>query len=164
MENTQVVQERHVKSGETLHRPASVAGPLPSELTDASWQRIHPLIPTSTKGRPPRDHRQTIDGILWKLRTNHAWHAIPARYGNGMTIYSHYRKRVDIGVCVASSKPTSARRRERKARKLCHHSLKSGIHSSPHACLRELARRCTVAWLAPSFAREGGWGRNDDSS
>jgi transposase len=40
------------------------------ELTDEAWAVIAPLLPApgGCRGRW-RDHRQVINGILWKLRT-----------------------------------------------------------------------------------------------
>jgi transposase len=44
------------------------------ELTDAAWARIEPLLPSrGGRGRQWRDHRQVINGILWKLRTGAPW-------------------------------------------------------------------------------------------
>ncbi|WP_435846188.1 transposase, partial [Streptomyces diacarni] len=37
------------------------------ELTDAVWERIAPLLPgVDGRGRPWRDHRQVINGVLWR--------------------------------------------------------------------------------------------------
>nr|WP_256098593.1 IS5 family transposase [Streptomyces agglomeratus] len=40
------------------------------ELNDAAWERIEPLLPqVDGRGRPWRDHRQVVNGVLWRLRT-----------------------------------------------------------------------------------------------
>ncbi|MFE7582657.1 transposase [Streptomyces gardneri] len=31
--------------------------------------------------RPWRDHRQVINGVLWRLRTGPPWRDLPERYG-----------------------------------------------------------------------------------
>ncbi len=43
-------------------------------LTDEQWLRIKDVFgqPAAT-GRPPRDRRDIIDGILWVLRTGAPW-------------------------------------------------------------------------------------------
>jgi hypothetical protein len=40
-------------------------------LTDVQWARIEPLMPSSQgrRGRPFRDHRQVVEGIIHRLRT-----------------------------------------------------------------------------------------------
>ena len=40
------------------------------QLTDEQWELVQGFFPPSaTTGRPPRDRRQVLDGILWILRT-----------------------------------------------------------------------------------------------
>ncbi|WP_372514420.1 IS5 family transposase, partial [Streptomyces fragilis] len=52
------------------------------ELTDAAWGRIEPLLPrVDGRGRPWRDHRQVVNGVLWRLRTGAPWRERPERYG-----------------------------------------------------------------------------------
>ncbi|WP_435881422.1 transposase, partial [Streptomyces parvulus] len=37
------------------------------ELTDESWAVIEPFLAPPRMGRPVRDRRQVVNGILWKL-------------------------------------------------------------------------------------------------
>ena len=41
------------------------------DLTDQQWQQLQPLLPPQkpTTGRPAKDHRTIINGILWVLRS-----------------------------------------------------------------------------------------------
>ena len=49
------------------------------ELTDAQWELIAPLLPQRKRtGRPPREDRQVVNGILWRLRTGAPWRDVPA--------------------------------------------------------------------------------------
>jgi transposase len=58
------------------------------ELTDAAWARIAPLLPGNTRrGGQWRDHRQVINGIIWKYRTGAPWRDVPARYGPWTTLH-----------------------------------------------------------------------------
>jgi len=56
------------------------------DLTDEQWAVLEPLIPTPPrradgKGRPWRDPRDILNGILWIfLRTGAPWHDLPERY------------------------------------------------------------------------------------
>lgn len=61
------------------------------ELSDTHWAILEPLLPTSHgRGRPWRDHRQVINGILWILNTGAAWRDLPERYGPWQTVYERF--------------------------------------------------------------------------
>ncbi|MFI7288736.1 IS5 family transposase [Streptomyces anulatus] len=58
------------------------------ESTDAAWERIAPLLPQMDGGgRPWRDHRQVVNGVLRRLRTGAPWRDLPVRYGPWQTAY-----------------------------------------------------------------------------
>lgn len=70
---------------------ASVVGR--GELTDKAWAVIEPLLPKpSTRNGRWRDHRQVINGILWKLRTGAPWRDLPERYGPWKTCHERMRR------------------------------------------------------------------------
>lgn len=61
------------------------------ELSDAEWQILEPLLPPlKTRGRPYRDHRVVINGMLWVLHTGAPWRDLPERYGPWQTVYSRF--------------------------------------------------------------------------
>jgi transposase len=64
------------------------------ELSDIQWQIIEPLMPKPSKngGRPWRDHRMVINGILWKLNTGAQWRDVPERYGPWETLYERFNR------------------------------------------------------------------------
>jgi transposase len=70
------------------------------ELSDAQWSILEPHLPknSSNGGRPWKDHRQVINGILWKLNTGAQWRDIPERYGSWQTIYDRYSYWRKIGL------------------------------------------------------------------
>lgn len=63
-------------------------------LTDAQWARIEPLMPSSEgqRGRPFRDHRQVIEGIVYRLRTGLAWRDLPDSFGPWQTIWKRHKR------------------------------------------------------------------------
>jgi transposase len=63
-------------------------------LTDAQWARIEPLMPSSDgqRGRPFRDHRQVIEGIVYRLRTGLAWRDLPDSFGPWQTIWKRHKR------------------------------------------------------------------------
>lgn len=79
--------------------PSPVERPLPSELTDAVWSRVQPLLPPrAPTGRPPRDTRIVLAGVLWVLRAHASWRALPPEYGPWRTIYGRHRLWVATGL------------------------------------------------------------------
>ena len=50
-------------------------------LTDEQWAILAPLLPPPEKqtrrGRPRRDDKEVLEGILWVLRTGAQWQALP---------------------------------------------------------------------------------------
>jgi transposase len=63
------------------------------ELTDQAFTRVQPLLPAdSRRGKPWRDHRQVLGGILWKLHTGRPWRDVPERFGPWQTCYSRLRR------------------------------------------------------------------------
>ena len=62
------------------------------DLTDQQWQQLQPLLPLQkpTTGRPAKDHRTIINGILWVLRTGAPWRDLPERYGPWRTVASRF--------------------------------------------------------------------------
>ena len=63
------------------------------ELTDQAFARVQPLLPANSgRGKPWRDHRQVLGGILGKLHTARPWRDVPTRYGPWPTCYSRLRR------------------------------------------------------------------------
>jgi transposase len=63
------------------------------ELTDQAFTRVRPLLAAnSRRGRPCRDHRQVLGGILWKLHTGRPWRDVPGRFGPWQTCYGRLRR------------------------------------------------------------------------
>ncbi|WP_236648407.1 MULTISPECIES: IS5 family transposase [Micromonospora] len=64
------------------------------ELTDVEYARIAPLLPAMTpqRGGRWRDHRQVINGIVFRVRTGVPWRDVPARYGPWKTLYKRFAR------------------------------------------------------------------------
>jgi len=63
-------------------------------LSDVQWARIEPLMPSSEgqRGRPFRDHRQVVEGIIFRLRTGVAWRDLPASFGPWQTVWKRHHR------------------------------------------------------------------------
>ena len=61
------------------------------------WAEIEPLLPAQYgRGRPFRDHRQVIEGVVYRYRTGIAWRDLPERFGPWQTVWKrHHRLSLD---------------------------------------------------------------------
>ncbi|SCG64370.1 transposase, partial [Micromonospora halophytica] len=64
------------------------------ELSDVEYARIAPLLPAMTpqRGGRWRDHRQVINGIVYRVRTGVPWRDVPERYGSWKTLYKRFTR------------------------------------------------------------------------
>jgi len=77
-----------------------------SDLTDAQWRILDPLIPepqrrVDGRGRPWRGRRDVLNGILWILHTGAAWADLPDRYPPYQTCHRRFQHWVQAGVLLA---------------------------------------------------------------
>ena len=72
----------------------------PSDLTDAEWCLLEPLIPPPKPGGRPRttDMRQICNAIFYVLRTGHPWRYLPHDLPAWSTVYHYFRLWRDAGV------------------------------------------------------------------
>jgi transposase len=73
------------------------------ELNDKQWEKIKDLVPeglrrSDGKGRPWRDKREVLDGILWIVRTGAPWKDLPERYPPYQTCHRRFQQWVESGV------------------------------------------------------------------
>ncbi|HEV8224231.1 MAG TPA: transposase [Rubrobacteraceae bacterium] len=79
-------------------RGAAVHGvpePMNIGLTDEGWALLEPLLPSQKPplGRPRRDHRTMLAGMLWVLGSGASWRDLPEKeFGPWQTMYARYRK------------------------------------------------------------------------
>ncbi len=64
----------------------------PSDLTDAEWALVAPLIPPARPGGRRRsiDMRNVVDGILFVLTTRCRWSAAPKEFPSKSTLYHYF--------------------------------------------------------------------------
>jgi transposase len=67
------------------------------DLTDKQWEILAPLLPPEKvredrRGRPWRDPRDVLNGILWVLRTGAPWEDLPDRYPPRATCHRRFQK------------------------------------------------------------------------
>jgi len=83
-----------------VHGPTTTTRKRRHELTDDQWQQLAPLLPPQrpSTGRPAKDHRTVLNGIVWILRSGAPWRDLPDRYGPWMTVYSRFRRWREAGL------------------------------------------------------------------
>ncbi|MER5418019.1 transposase, partial [Streptomyces virginiae] len=63
------------------------------ELSDAAWVVIGPLLPPVGRARGRwRDHRQVLEGIVFKFRTGVPWRDLPERFGPWQTVHGRFAR------------------------------------------------------------------------
>ncbi len=70
------------------------------DLTDAEWDLVGPLL-AAGRGRPGRENRRTLDGILWRAREGARWRAMPERHGRWNTVWRRFARWRDLGAFEA---------------------------------------------------------------
>lgn len=65
-----------------------------SVISDEQWAIVEPLLPSSdgNRGRPFRDHRQVVEGIVYRYRTGIVWRDMPAEFGPWQTVWKRHRR------------------------------------------------------------------------
>ncbi|MFS0704278.1 transposase, partial [Cellulomonas sp. 179-A 9B4 NHS] len=63
-------------------------------LTDAQWEQVVQLLPSSQgrPGRPFRDHRQVVEGIVYRYRTGIAWRDLPGEFGPWQMVWKRHKR------------------------------------------------------------------------
>ena len=65
----------------------------PTDLTDAQWAVLEPLVPAPKPGGRPAQHdrREIVEAILYVLRGGGAWRLLPHDFPPWQTIYHYFR-------------------------------------------------------------------------
>jgi transposase len=71
----------------------------PTDLTDAQWAILEPLVPAVRPGGRPAKHarREMVDALLYVLRGGISWRALPHEYPPWQTVYDSFRLWRDDG-------------------------------------------------------------------
>jgi transposase len=69
------------------------------KLSDQQWQVIEPLLPLPNRmGRPRANDRQTLDAILFVLRSGCRWEDLPKELGSPTTAWRRLKSWEEQGV------------------------------------------------------------------
>jgi putative transposase len=69
------------------------AKPYPSDLTDAQWALIEPLVPKAWPGGRPRkaDMREVVNALFYRAREGCTWRALPHDFPPWKTVYNYFQ-------------------------------------------------------------------------
>ena len=69
-------------------------------ISEIVWNEIETIIPVKkTKvGRPQKDQKMTLSGILYIMETGAQWRNLPDFYGKPTTVHGRFREWVKLGV------------------------------------------------------------------
>jgi transposase len=71
---------------------ASSSTPYPSDLSDAQWELIAPMVAPRSGGRPPiHSRRRIVDAILYVNRTGCSWRQLPHDFPPWDTVYWYFK-------------------------------------------------------------------------
>lgn len=119
----------------------------PSDLTDAEWERLEPLIPPAKPGGRPRgtDMRQAMNAILYLLRTGCPWRYLPRDgFPPRSTVYNIFCQFRREGVWEAIWAELHMALRERLGRAA---SPSAGVLDSQSVKSAEKGGRKTTRWV-----------------
>ena len=65
----------------------------PTDLTDAQWAILEPLVPAPLPGGRSAKHarREIVDAMLYVLRGGISWRSLPHEYPPWQTVYDYFR-------------------------------------------------------------------------
>lgn len=73
-----------------------------ADIKDEQWRLVESFIPKSihatNRGRPPRNPRDVLNGILWIMRTGAPWAELRPEYPPYQTCHRYFQKWVEEGV------------------------------------------------------------------
>ena len=72
-------------------------------ITEQQWEFLEPLFPEDElargrPGRPFRNARDVLEGVLWVLRTGAQWNEMPKRFPPYQTCHRRFQRWVEIGL------------------------------------------------------------------
>ena len=81
------------------------------ELTKEQWECVKKLLPakkTGKRGRPRKEDRNMLNGMLWIVRSGAQWRELPEAYGSWQSVYTRFAKWRHDGTLEAIFRALSA--------------------------------------------------------
>jgi putative transposase len=103
---------------EARARHAPHGGRYPSDLTEAEWELIAPLIPPPRRGGRKRktDMRECVNAVFYVSRTGCQWRQLPKCFPPHTTVYNYFWEWSRYGVLDRMHEALYLAERERQGR------------------------------------------------
>ena len=95
----------------------------PTDLTDAQWEKLEPLLtarpPQRHPGGRPRKHelRRIVDALLYVVKTGCPWRSLPRDFPPWRSVYEQFRRWRDDGTWVRVQSALREELRQARGRK-----------------------------------------------
>jgi putative transposase len=128
-----------------------------TDITEAQWQILQPLIPAAKPGGHPRtaNMREVVNGIFYVLRTGCGWEMLPHDLPPYSTVYYYFRRWQKTGVWQQMNKALRQRLRQQEGRnpqpsaaKRCASQQRFAIADSQSVKTTEKRGKCTDLMVA----------------
>src|ERR1700751_2051671 len=99
-----------------------------TDLTDAAWTLIAPMLPAARPGGRPRttNIRAVLNAIFYLLRTGCQWRLLPREFRVWSTVYHYFRAWKNAGVWTCIQRSMYQQARGQAGRAACP-SVESGV-------------------------------------
>lgn len=81
------------------------------EIPEDLWKKIVTILPRKEDGyragRPRKNDKQVIAGIVYREQLNLSWHDLPKEFGSKSTIHRRYAELTELGVLAKILKLTT---------------------------------------------------------
>ena len=85
------------------------------EVSDEQWALLEPILRSKRrpdgKGRPPKDPRTVLNGVLWILGTGAQWREMPPKYPPYQTCHRRFQQWVRSGALAKALRKLAQRLR-----------------------------------------------------
>ena len=85
------------------------------EVSDEQWTLLEPILRSKRrpdgKGRPPKDPRTVLNGVLWILGTGAQWREMPPKYPPYQTCHRRFQQWVRSGALAKALRMLARRLR-----------------------------------------------------
>lgn len=70
--------------------------PYPTDLTEAQWERLRPLLPAPRSGgpkggKPAADLREVLNALFYHVRSGGGWRVLSHDFPSWKTVYTRFR-------------------------------------------------------------------------